>query len=373
MVAIPHPSIPNVPKFMKAMILHDTEKKADVKDHPVPELQDNDILVKVAYVAQNPTDWKHVEFWGKPKAIDGCDFSGKVVALGKNLQDDSWQIGDLIAGIAHGGQFTDRGAFAEYLRIPSNAAWKVPTSSSKVTLHEAPVFGIGFGTACQALYKRLDVPYPPAKVQGEQWFLVYGGSTSVGLFAVQLAKLAGYKVIATASPRNFDLVKSYGADEVVDYHDSIAAIRQIRTITNSSLIRGLDTISEKGSLKIALEAFADNDDNGKRKLSILLLIPDESKMLAQSRGIHVETNWVYTCISDTFHFVDDITVEGIPEDREFYAKLCKDTPSFIEEYGIRPNPIRDMEGGLKGIFKGFDLMKSGTVSASKLVYKVSDV
>lgn len=231
------------------------------------------------------------------------------------MKDDSWQIGDLIAGIAHGGQFTDRGAFAgesyypplcpwsanlflEYLRIPSNAAWKVPTSSSKVTLHEAPVFGIGFGTACQALYKRLDVPYPPAKVQGEQWFLVYGGSTSVGLFAVQLAKLAGYKVVATASPRNFDLVKSYGADEVVDYHDSIAAIRQIRTITNSSLIRGLDTISEKGSLKIALEAFADNDDNGKRKLSILLLIPDESKMLAQSRGIHVKTNWVYTCISD---------------------------------------------------------------------------
>jgi NADPH:quinone reductase-like Zn-dependent oxidoreductase len=186
----------------------------------------------------------------------------------------------------------------EYLRIPSNAAWKVPSSSSKVSLREAPVYGIGFGTACQALYRRLDVPYPPAKVQGDQWFLVYGGSTSVGLFAVQLAKLAGYKVVATASQRNFDLVKSYGADEVVDYHDSLAAIRQIRSITNNSLIRGLDTITEKGSLKIALESFADNDDNGKRKLSILLLIPDESKMLAQSRGIHVETNWVYTCISD---------------------------------------------------------------------------
>jgi NADPH:quinone reductase-like Zn-dependent oxidoreductase len=47
-------------------------------------------------------------------------------------------------------------------------------------------------------------------------YLVYGGSTAVGMFAVQLAKLAGYKVVATASPKNFDLVKSYGADEVVD-------------------------------------------------------------------------------------------------------------------------------------------------------------
>jgi NADPH:quinone reductase-like Zn-dependent oxidoreductase len=367
---IPHPKIP---KVMKALVLHDHEKSAAVKEHPVPELQDNDILVQVAYVAQNPTDWKHVEFWGKPKATDGCDFSGKVVALGKNLKDNSWQVGDLAAGIVHGGQFPDRGAFAEYLRVPSNAAWKVPTASSKVSLREAPVYGIGFGTACQALYRRLDVPYPPAKIQGDEWFLVYGGSTSVGLFAVQLAKLAGFKVIATCSERNFDLVKSYGADAVVDYHDTMAAIREIRTITNCTLTRGLDTISEKSSLKICLESFADTEQHGKRMLSILLLIPDDSKLLAQSRGIHVETNWVYTCISDTFHFVGDITVEGVPEDREFYAKLSKDTPTFIEEYGIRPNPIIDMGGGLPGIFKGFELMKSGKVSASKLVYKVSDV
>jgi hypothetical protein len=71
--------------------------------------------------------------------------------------------------------------------------------------------------------------------------------------------------------------------------------------------------------------------------------------------------------------VDDIVVEGIPADREFYAKLSKDTPTFIEEYGIRPNPIKDMAGGLKGILEGFALMKSGAVSASKLVYKVADV
>lgn len=186
----------------------------------------------------------------------------------------------------------------EYLRVPSNAAWKIPASSSKVTLREAPVYGIGFGTACQALYQRLDVPYPPAKVEGERWFLVYGGSTSVGLFAVQLAKLAGFKVVATCSPRNFDLVKEYGADACVDYHDSSAAIREIRTITDFSLTRGLDTISEKQSLRICLESFADSDKDGDRKIQILLLASDESKKLAQERGIHLETNWVYTCISD---------------------------------------------------------------------------
>jgi threonine dehydrogenase-like Zn-dependent dehydrogenase len=286
---------------------------------------------------------------------------------------------------------TDRRPHSEYLRVPSNAAWKVPPSSSKVGLREAPVYGIGFGTAAQALYARLDVPYPPAKVEGEEWFLVYGGSTSVGLFAVQLAKLAGFKVVATCSPKNFDLVKSYGADEVVDYKDSEAAIKKIRSVTGESLRRGLDTISEASSLEIVLNSYADSDANGKRKLQLLLPIPDESKELAEKRGIQAETNWVYTCISDvsiaspfyfaranlsrpqTFHFFKDITIEGIPSDREFYAKLSKDTPAFIEEYGIRPNPITDMPGGLGGLLKGFEFMASGKVSASKLVYKVADV
>ncbi|KAJ9108603.1 hypothetical protein QFC19_002320 [Naganishia cerealis] len=364
------PDIQRIPSRMKALVIHDTERTAEVKEHPVPDLEDNDILVKVAYVAQNPTDWKHVAFWGKPRATDGCDFSGKVVALGKNLVDSSWQIGDLAAGIVHGGQFRDR----EYLRVPSNAAWKVPTSSSKVGLREAPVYGIGFGTAAQALYARLDVPYPPAKVQGDEWFLVYGGSTSVGLFAVQLAKLAGFKVVATCSSRNFDLVKQYGADEVVDYRDSEAATKKIRSITGESLRRGLDTISETSSLKITLNSFADTDANGKRKLQLLLPISDEGKALAEKRGVDAQTNWVYTCISDTFHFFKDLTIEGVPADREFYAKLCKDTPAFIEEYNVRPNPITDMEGGLKGILeKGFNLMQAGKVSASKLVFKIQDV
>jgi hypothetical protein len=63
----------------------------------------------------------------------------------------------------------------------------------------------------------------------------------------------------------------------------------------------------------------------------------------------------------------------VPSDREFYAKLNKDYPRFISEFGLRPNPITDMEGGLERINDGFELMKSGKVSATKLVYKVAHV
>ena len=75
-------------------------------------------------------------------------------------------------------------------------------------------------TAFQALYGsralNLVQPFDPAPLQGETWIFIYGGNTSVALYAIQLAKLSGYKVATVASPRNHELVLSYGADVVFD-------------------------------------------------------------------------------------------------------------------------------------------------------------
>jgi D-arabinose 1-dehydrogenase-like Zn-dependent alcohol dehydrogenase len=125
--------------------------------------------------------------------------------------------------------------------------------------------------------------------------LIYGGSTSVGLFALQLAKLAGYKVISTSSPRNFDLVKRYGADEVVDYHDAEAAVKAIRDKTDGKLAKVLDTISEGESFKICLESFA---DEGKRKYNALLSVSEEGKKLAEEKGIETEFTLAYTLLGN---------------------------------------------------------------------------
>jgi NADPH:quinone reductase-like Zn-dependent oxidoreductase len=125
--------------------------------------------------------------------------------------------------------------------------------------------------------------------------LIYGGSTSVGLFALQLAKLAGYKVIATSSPGNFDLVRTYGADEVVDYHDAEAAVKAIRETTDGKLAKVLDTISEGESFKICLESFA---DEGKRKYNALLAISDEGKKIAEEKWIETEFTLAYTLLGD---------------------------------------------------------------------------
>jgi hypothetical protein len=60
-------------------------------------------------------------------------------------------------------------------------------------------------------------------------------------------------------------------------------------------------------------------------------------------------------------------------DRESYAKVNNDYPRFISEFGLRPNPIMDMEGGVERINDGFELTRFGKVSATKLVYKIADI
>lgn len=83
-----------------------------------------------------------------------------------------------------------------------------------------------------------------------------GGATSVGMYVIQLAKLAGYKVVASASPKSFDLVRSYGADAVVSYHDFPKALEEIRRVTGGrGVALGVDCVGGKPNVQFAVDAF----------------------------------------------------------------------------------------------------------------------
>jgi NADPH:quinone reductase-like Zn-dependent oxidoreductase len=75
------------------------------------------------------------------------------------------------------------------------------------------------------------------------------------MFAIQLARRAGYKVIATASPSSFDLVKSYGAHQVVSYRDQDAALIEIKKLTNGGVSAGLDCVGGQKNITFAVNAF----------------------------------------------------------------------------------------------------------------------
>ncbi|KAF8760116.1 NADPH quinone reductase [Rhizoctonia solani] len=94
-------------------------KKVTIEDVPVPALEPNEVLIRVHSVAQNPTDWKHTDFVSPVGNIIGCDFSGTVVKLGSD-SINRVKVGDTVAGFVHGGNYKDRGAFAQYTRADSD-------------------------------------------------------------------------------------------------------------------------------------------------------------------------------------------------------------------------------------------------------------
>lgn len=261
-------------------------------------------------------------------------------------------------------------------------------------MREAAGVSATLATAAQSLFHILGLPYPihPSNPshpsQGSTWILIYGGSSSVGLFAIQLAKFAGFKVITTCSPRNFELVKEHGADAVVDYRDAKAATDEIKVITGSELNLALDCISAGESAIITLESLV---GKGERKVVTVDQLSDAEQQLAAEREIKCDRVMAWTLFglvsrrgSDQGLCADipvlqpvplgpDFTIPAAPLDRAFFAKLNKDLPVLIETFGLKVNPITDMEGGLEGIPAGFEKMKTGSISASKLVYKVAEV
>src|SRR5882762_4943186 len=178
-------------------------------EKPVPT--DDQILVKVHAVSVNPYDWHFVEGTPyfmraigvglrKPKNTQlGVDFSGTVEAVGKAVTQ--FKPGDDVFGGRDG-------AFAQY--VCRRAVGAVALKPASLTFEQAAFINIAGITALQAIRDK-------GKVQPGQKVLINGASGGVGTFAVQIAKSFGADVTGVCSTRNVDLVRSLGADHVIDY------------------------------------------------------------------------------------------------------------------------------------------------------------
>jgi NADPH:quinone reductase-like Zn-dependent oxidoreductase len=197
-------------KNMKAMIIRSYGDANVIESHqlPIPSIGPDEILVKVHATGINPVDWKMRQGYREEflqhnnPGILGWDVSGTVV-----------EIGDLVTRFKKGDKIFSNpsparnGAYAEYIAIRSYEAAPAPT---KISLREAA----GVPLACQTAWTGL---FEKANLKADQKVLIHAASGGVGSFAVQLAKIAGAYVIGTCSKANAEMVKSIGADEIIDY------------------------------------------------------------------------------------------------------------------------------------------------------------
>ena len=178
-------------------------------EKPVPK--ENEILLKVIVASANPADWHMIR--GEPKfarlafgltkpknIIPGIDIAGKIEAVGRNVKE--FQLGDEVFGDCGWG-----GAFAEYVCVNENRLVPKPAN---ISFEEAATVSVAGITALQSIRDK-------GKIQSRQKVLINGASGGVGTFAVQLAKYFGAEVTGVCSTRNLELVRSIGADKVIDY------------------------------------------------------------------------------------------------------------------------------------------------------------
>jgi NADPH:quinone reductase-like Zn-dependent oxidoreductase len=238
---------------MKAIVQHEygSPDTLRLEDVDRPDAGPGHVLVRVRAASVNAADW-HV-MRGDPKlarlqlgvrrpraAVRGRDFAGEVAEVG--------------AGVTHVGPGDEvfgetgmaDGAFAEYLRAP---AGQVALKPAVLTFEQAAAVPLAGCTALQALR---DV----ARVQPGQRLLVNGASGGVGTFAVQIGKTLGAHVTAVCSTRNVELVRSLGADDVVDYTTEDVSARQrfdvVLDLVGNRRLRELRRIlTERGTLVLS--------------------------------------------------------------------------------------------------------------------------
>ena len=208
----PAPVVSNDAELMKAIEYrcYGSPDVLELTEIAKPMPADDEVLVKILAASVNPLDWHYMR--GSPyfmrlvagigaptRTRMGVDFSGTVEAIGKNVT--LFKPGDEVFG---GGA----GAFAEYLTIREDRGLTMkPANMTFAQVAAVPIAGI---SALQALRDY-------AKIEPGQKVLINGASGGVGTFAVQIAKSLGAEVTGVCSTRNLEMVRSIGADYVVDY------------------------------------------------------------------------------------------------------------------------------------------------------------
>src|SRR3954447_9340020 len=179
---------------MKAAVYTKTKtgKILEIVEVDTPTPKDDEVLVKVRAASVNPLDWR------LKARLPGVDLAGEVVSVGSRVT--AFKPGDFVFGAG-------KGAFAECACARESALAPKPEA---LTFEQAACMPIAGLTALQGLR---DI----GKLQPGQKVLINGAAGGVGTFAVQIAKFLGAEVTGVCSTRNVDLVKSLGADHVIDY------------------------------------------------------------------------------------------------------------------------------------------------------------
>ncbi|KAK7902890.1 hypothetical protein LTR67_002536 [Exophiala xenobiotica] len=330
-----------------------------VDDLEKPSPGPDQLLVKSIYVAINPVDSFMSEYgllvveW---PLILGVDTGGIVVKAGGEAQSKyGFKIGDEVFGCTRLG-CPEYGASQEYFLMDARVTMHKPKN---ISLVQAATLGVAAETAFLGLIEGFKIPLPDPKnipAPGDDWIIILGGASSVGKCAVQLAKVCGYNVAASCSPRSAASVKDLGA---LTFDYNVPLDQQVKAV--------LDITSGKVS-KIFDAAAADNP----------LLAKELFKATNEADRYFATTN-DWSGIGDfeggKTHLVR-LGGVGRPDAAELNANIERYIPvilRLIEMGKLRPlDYVSVGDGGFDDAVKAYKHQKSGAAGSRKVVVKIQD-
>ncbi|KAK8103164.1 Dehydrogenase azaJ [Apiospora sp. TS-2023a] len=272
-----------MPENKAAYLIGEKVRPLSVKPAPYPSPASDQLLVRVAAVAVNPIEYIKQDLgsllygWVKFPHVLGSDVAGTVIEVGSDTAATKrFRPGDRVIGQALGSEkkFNDpaMGAFQHYVLLQANMTSPIPDS---LPFERAAVLPLALSTASCGLFQKdqLALRHPVASESAaatneekteKEILLIWGGSTSVGCNAIQLARAVGYDVVTTCSPSNFPLVKSLGAAAAFDYRDPGAAVSGIVRFCRGKKVVGALSIggdAGRGCVEVLRQLPTDKDNN----------------------------------------------------------------------------------------------------------------
>ena len=217
----------------------------------------------------------------------------------------------------------------------------------------------------QGLYKSLGLPLPDAPAKEKTFVLIYAASTATGLYGIQFAKASGLTAIATASPHNFDYLKSLGADAVFDYRSPTCAA-DIKSYTENKLRFAWDCMGTGAKVCAAAMSDAEGGTYGTiNPADQALLKQTNPKVAGPLMTVGYEAfgeEWIW----------NGYRMPGKKDEVEFAAKFFDLSHRLLADETVRiiNYKVNEPSPGLQGALQGLDELRVNKVSGVKLVYTI---
>jgi len=351
-----------VPESFKAAVLPEPGAQHVIIDRSLAPLEPGEVVVKITATAINPVDWKirdYKIFITEYPAVLGSDAAGEIAAVGSDVTNV--KVGDRVFFQGIIGKY-DYSTFQQYAKIPAELVAKTPKNIS-----DDQASGIMLATVAvvTGFYDKSGYGLPaPWTEGGEQAgkgkaIVILGGSSSVGQYAIQLAKLSGFeKIVTNASSKHLDYLKSLGADVVLDRATQNSAEDFKTAVGGLPLAFVFDSISNKETQIQGVKILAATKADTKRVVTVLPPEPEVAELAQETKATVKEV----------------LGLGSAPHLRYLSEPLAKHLggeDGYIAKGRFVPNRPSVVAGGLANIEEALAKNRKG-VSGEKVVIRPFD-